>query len=125
MRPNFRAGKNIAMKVPTHEYDGTIAFYRDVLGLKECGPNPAGEVEAVSFEFGDKKLWIDRIPGMSQAEIWLEVETDDAEAASEYFAGKGCVRRDEIEPLPGGLKGFWLANPANIIHLVTETDFAV
>jgi len=54
------------------------------------------------------------------AEVWLEVITDDSEAASKYFEKNNCIRRDEIEPLPEGFKGFWVANPANIIHLVTE-----
>jgi hypothetical protein len=30
------------------------------------------------------------------------------------------VRRDEIEPLPEGFKGFWISNPANIIHLISQ-----
>jgi hypothetical protein len=40
--------------------------------------------------------------------------------ASVYFRKNSFIRRDEIEPLPDGFKGFWIANPANIIHLVTE-----
>lgn len=46
--PSFAAGRNIAMKVPPHQYDATVAFYRDVLGfhmLEEFAP-------AVAFEFG-------------------------------------------------------------------------
>jgi catechol 2,3-dioxygenase-like lactoylglutathione lyase family enzyme len=31
----FAAGRNIAMKVPPHQYEATVGFYRDVLGLKE------------------------------------------------------------------------------------------
>jgi hypothetical protein len=65
-------------------------------------------------------LWIDKIEGISQAEIWLEVITDDAETAAKYFDEKHCVRRDEIEKLPKGFRGFWIANPADIIHLITE-----
>ena len=67
-------------------------------------------------------MWLDEVPHISQAEIWLEVITDDIERASKYFDQNQCVRRDEIEVLPDGLKGFWLSNPANIIHLVTTTD---
>jgi hypothetical protein len=72
------------------------------------------------FKFGDKSLWIDKIPGIRRAEVWLEVMTEDLEAASEYLKKSNCIRRDEVEPLPKGFKGFWIANPANIIHLVTE-----
>jgi len=119
MKPKFRPGKNIAMKVPAHEYDRTVAFYRDVLGFKLMDEAPSGEMESVAFEFGDKNLWIDRVPSLSQAEIWLEVVTDDIEAASIYLENTPCIRRDEIEPLPKNFKGFWIAGPANIIHLVS------
>ena len=118
--PEFRAGKNIAMKVPEHEYLRTAAFYRDVLRFEETGTNPPEEVESTCFRFGEMTLWIDRVPGLSQAELWLEVRTSDVAAASRYLAGKDCARRDEIEPLPDSIDGFWLANPANVIHLVTK-----
>jgi hypothetical protein len=49
---------------------------------------------------------------------WLEVVTDDVVTAASHFAGWGVVRRDEIEKLPEGFNGFWIANPAGIIHLV-------
>ncbi|MGD8293677.1 MAG: VOC family protein [Desulfobacterales bacterium] len=39
MKPKFSPGKNIAMKVPTHEYDNTVAFYRDILGFEEVTSN--------------------------------------------------------------------------------------
>lgn len=118
--PKFSAGRNIAMKVPAHEYERTVGFYRDILKFKLLSPNPPGEVESTSFLFGDMVLWIDRIAGLSQAEIWLEIETSDIDAASRYLADRDCSRRDEIEPLPKSINGFWLANPANIVHLVTE-----
>ncbi len=118
MKPAFRPGKNIAMKVPAHEYDNTVAFYRDVLGFKPKSAGSPDAFESIAFEFGDKNLWIDRIAGLSQAEVWLEIETDDREAAADYLAGMGCTRRDEIEPLPEAFSGFWISNPANIIHLV-------
>ena len=30
---NFRGGRNIAMKLPPHQYEAMITFYRDTLGL--------------------------------------------------------------------------------------------
>jgi hypothetical protein len=30
------------------------------------------------------------------------------------------VRCDQIEPLPEGFEGFWIANPAAIAHLVAK-----
>jgi len=120
MKPKFTPGKNIAMKVPAHEFDKTVVFYRDILGFETTDDSSSANMESVTFRFGDKNLWIDKFPGISQAEIWLEIVTDDITAAAEYFAKNGCIRRDEIEPLPEGFKGFWLANPANIIHLINE-----
>ena len=120
MNPEFKAGNNIAMKVPFHEYDATVRFYRDILGFEEVVPPTTDAFESVIFKFGDKHLWIDKISGISQAEIWLEIVTEDIESASKHFEKHGCTRRDEIEPLPNGFKGLWLTNPANIIHLIAE-----
>lgn len=122
MKPKFSAGKNIAIKVPVHEFEQTVAFYRDILGFEQTESSSPDDFESVTFKFGDKNLWVDKIAGISQAEIWLEVVTDDIETASTYLADKDCSRRDDIEPLPQGFKAFWLANPANIIHLVNEQD---
>ena len=119
MKPKFSAGKNIAMKVPVHEFDGTVVFYRDVLGFEEVDASDGAD-DSVSFKFGDKRLWIDKVSAISQAEIWLEVVTDDVSAAAEFLEKNHCIRRDEIEPLPQGFNGFWIANPANIIHLIAD-----
>ena len=120
MKPTFTPGNNIAIKVPFHEFDKTVAFYRDILGFNVHEAFSPDGLESVVFKFGDKNLWVDRISGLSQAEIWLEVVTDDIEKAADYFKENNSIRRDEIEPLPDGLKGFWIASPANIIHLISE-----
>jgi catechol 2,3-dioxygenase-like lactoylglutathione lyase family enzyme len=122
MKPVFRAGRNIAMKVPEHEYDRTVAFYRDTLGFRHLADTAPGSAETTAFEFGDKVLWIDRAPGFSQAEMWLEVVTEDMDAAAEYLRARDCVLRDGIEPLPPDFKGFWISSPSNIIHLIAAAD---
>jgi len=38
MKPTFQPGRNIAMKVPAHEYQRTLAFYRETLALEELTP---------------------------------------------------------------------------------------
>lgn len=113
---NFAAGRNIAMKLPPHLYEATLKFYRDVLGLKQITEHPP----SVGFEFGSINLWLDRVPGISQAETWLEVVTNDIAAASEHLKAAGVVRCDEIEPLPLGFQGFWVSSPASIIHLICK-----
>jgi catechol 2,3-dioxygenase-like lactoylglutathione lyase family enzyme len=122
MKPQFSAGRNLAMKVPTHEHERTLAFYRDVLGLRQLAGAAPGSAKTAAFEFGDKVLWIDEVSGISQAELWLEIITDDIELAAQYLHDHNCVRRDGIEPLPEGFHGFWLSSPANIIHLIAAQD---
>jgi hypothetical protein len=116
MKAKIYGGIDIAMKVPPHQYEAMIAFYRDAIGLKQITDKPA----AVGFELGPNKLWIDEAPGMSQAEIWLELFTDRFDVAAAQLAEAGVVRCDSIEPLPEGFKGGWITTPANIVHMVRE-----
>lgn len=112
----FAAGRNIAMKVPPHQYEATVSFYRDVLCLKEI----IKHAPSVGFKFGSNNLWIDPVPGMSQAETWFEIVTDDIAAASRHLEASGVVRCDEIEPLPKDFQAFWVSSPSAIIHLVCK-----
>ncbi|MCU0570502.1 MAG: hypothetical protein MUF49_28505 [Oculatellaceae cyanobacterium Prado106] len=112
----FTAGRNIAMKVPPHLYEATVCFYRDVLGFEEI----TNHAPSVGFKFGTNQLWIDCVPGLSQAETWLEILTNDLAIASEHLSTAGIVRRDEIEPLPQGFQAFWISSPASIIHLICK-----
>lgn len=118
MTAKIYGGVDIAMKVPPHQYQATLAFYRDVVGLKPI----TEKAPSVGFELGPNKLWIDEAPALSQAEVWLEFFTADAAAATDHFAKAGATRCDKIEPLPDGFRGFWIASPANIVHMVREPD---
>lgn len=118
MTAQIRGGINIAMKVPPHQYDETVRFYRDVIGLKPFD----AKAPAVGFELGPNRLWIDEAPSASHAEVWLELFTDNFEAAAKHLADNSIVRRDEIEDLGEGFRGGWITNPANIIHMVREPD---
>ncbi len=111
-------GLDIAMKIPSHQFQATIAFYRDVVGLKEI----TGKAPAIGFELGPNKLWLDEAPTLSQAEVWLELFTGNFDRAADHLAAAGVVRCDAIEPLPEGFKGGWITNPANIIHMVREPE---
>jgi hypothetical protein len=116
MTAKIRGGINIAMKVPPHQYEATIAFYRDVIGLKPF----TAKAPAIGFELGPNRLWIDEAPMMSQAEVWLELFTDDFPAAADHLANAGIVRCDAIEALGEGFRGGWIVNPADIVHLVPD-----
>lgn len=115
-RPTFNPGKNVAMKVPPHQFEETVAFYGNVLGFRELSRNE----NSVVFEFGETRLWIDRVPTVSHGELWLEVIAEDTDAASAWLASHGIARCDGIERLPDDFRGFWIANPAGIVHLVAE-----
>ena len=115
MTATFEGGRNIAMKVPPHQYEATVRFYRDLLRLEQIG-DP--QENATSFRFGANRLWIDNVPTMSQAELWLELVTDDTAAAAQALSEAGVVRCDAIETLDDGFDGYWITSPASIIHLV-------
>lgn len=117
MKPKFKPGKNIAIKVPPHQFEQTVSFYRDIIGLEPVDRSSADACDSIALKFGDKNLWIDRSPSLSQAEIWLEIRTEDMEQAAAFFEKKNIIRCDDIEPLPGG---FWISSPSDIIHLVTQ-----
>jgi hypothetical protein len=112
----FTGGRNVTIKLPPEDFNDTVVFYRDTLGL----PVEFTSFTTVRVDFGPFTLWLDRIEGQRQAEIWLEVETDDADAAAQILKEAGVKRVDSIEPLPTGFRGFWIKTPAGQIHLVAE-----
>ena len=111
---SFAAGRNIAMKLPIGRYRDTVAFYRDVLGL----PVEVRSETTAVVSFGPMRLWLDRVAELEQAELWLEVETDDVAAAAARLAAAGIEQVPPAETLPEGFEGFWVRNPAGLIHLV-------
>ncbi len=115
-RPNFSAGRNIALKMPPREFQQAVAFYRDILGLEQLSADDT----SVTFRFGEMRLWIDRVPTLSQAETWLEIRTPDADAAADWLEAQGIDRCDAIEPLPEGFPGYWILAPGGIVHLIHE-----
>lgn len=118
MTTKIEGGINIAMKVPSHQYEPTIAFYRDTVGLTPI----TEKAPAVGFKLGPNQLWIDEDATMSQAEVWLELFTPDSSGALKRLADAGVVRCDPIEPLGDGFRGGWIMNPANVVHMVREPD---
>ena len=103
-------GKNIAIKVPLHKWRDTVAFYRDRVGL----PITNELTNSVGFSFGDVTLWIDRVERQSQVDVWLELFTDDPDAALRHLESP---KRDELEPLDD-VNGHWTSDPAGVILLV-------
>ncbi|QMI05168.1 hypothetical protein [Citrobacter sp. RHB25-C09] len=114
----IKGGIDIAMKVPPHQMQQTVDFYRHTIGLPEI----TDKMPAIGFVLGPNRLWIDEAPGLSQAEIWLELFTTDFRQAEKYTEEKGVVRCDAIEHLPAGFKGGWIMNPCNIVHMLREPE---
>lgn len=112
----FSGGRNMAMKLPAHQFDATLRFYRDTLGLPVTMMADGTPV----VEYGSIRLWLDRSEKVSQAELWLEIVAKDAGEAKTVLAEADVVRCDRIEPLPSGFRGFWVMSPANVVHLVAE-----
>ena len=62
------------------------------------------EPDICGFQFGEVQLWLDRVATVSQAELWLQVDTPAVTVAKEYLEQEEVVRCDEIEPLPDLIK---------------------
>ena len=116
--PQFSGGANIAIKCPSHTYEQTVAFYRDTLGL----PLIEEEKDGCIFQFGPNRLWIDNVPNLSHPDIWLELETNDTEAAASFLKVHGVSRRDEVEQLREDFNGFFISAPNGVIHLVVGPE---
>jgi len=105
------------MKVPANQFADTVEAYRQLgIPLLEHSESHA------SFDFGPIRLHIDKAAGLRQSQVWLELITSDAGAAAALVAAQGFKRCDEVEPLPDGYSGFWVMNPAAIVHLVSEQE---
>src|SRR5215470_8740316 len=104
--PQFSGGANIAIKCPMHIYEETVAFYRDTLALPLIEEESDGSI----FQFGPNRLWIDKVPNLSHPDIWLEIETNDTEAAAAYLRVHNVPRRDEVEQLLDDFNGFFVSD---------------
>jgi len=104
------------MKIPPAEYESTLRFYRDVVGLRQLESYKPDSV----FQFGSSLLWLDCMPEVKQTEVWLELLTSDTTLAAEYLSRSGVEGCDSVEKLPPGLESFWVRSPAPILHLRPE-----
>jgi hypothetical protein len=110
----IQPGRNIAIKVPQHRWEETVAFYRDRVGLEIV----RAQDTSIAFRFGAMTLWIDRVPHQSQVDVWLELFSDNPGAA---LTKLGSPQRDELEPLDG-VQGHWTSDPAGTVLLVRRDD---
>ncbi|WP_432071134.1 VOC family protein [Streptomyces sp. AA1529] len=124
-QPEFTAGLNIAMKIPKAQYEATVVFYRDTLGfdVREEDVSYAPTVSRThSVRFGPNTLWLDRVDNYSLPDLWLQLHTDDLDAATAALAGTGIRPCDEVEPLHNlESRTHWIKNPAGVVHLLAES----
>jgi len=74
--------------------------------LFQPGDNIAMKVPAAEFE---------AVVVFYERTLGFRVESREAETVRfDYGGGK------HLEPLPEGMKAFWIKNPAGVVHLVTE-----
>lgn len=124
-RPSIRPGANIAMKIPRADYEATVSFYRDVLGLTVT-PAEGHGYRSCKVAFGSITLWLDEFVTYARSELWLELVTDDLAAAMTHLRADGISPCDEVEPLPPGVRAHWLRSPAGVVHLLRqESDGSV
>lgn len=117
--PTFTAGLNIAMKIPSADFDATVTFYRDVLGfdVTEEDPGTPSISRSCAVRFGPNTLWLDRADDAARSDLWLQLRTDDVEAATARLAEAGIGTCDEMEQLSDP-NAHWIKNPAGVVHLL-------
>ncbi|MGH9024627.1 MAG: VOC family protein [Acidimicrobiia bacterium] len=62
------------------------------------------------------------VDAYAQSGLWLELSTNDLEAATERLGAAGIHPRDEIEPIIPGGRTHWVRNPAGIVHLLAAVE---
>ena len=118
----FSGGINIALKISKHSYEETVRFYRDVLRMSpEERPMDHPTVSRTHrVVFGPNILWLDCVDNYAHSETWLELNTQDVEAATRYLAKSGTRTCDDIEQVPDGMH--WIMDPAGTVFILKEGE---
>lgn len=116
----FNGGINIAIKIPSHKYEETVAFYREILKLNvtEVPIEHPTISRSHKAEFGPNILWLDCIDNYTHSETWLELRTDNVAKAAEYLKKKGVETRDELEQIPEDKH--WIMDPAGTVFILDK-----
>ncbi|MGP4041216.1 hypothetical protein ACTWP4_15150 [Gracilibacillus sp. D59] len=62
----IEGGNNIAIKIPKYRFKETVAFKKDILGLRL----KVKEEKSFAFEFGGSTLWLDCMDNYSQQDVY-------------------------------------------------------
>lgn len=115
MNPEFKAGINIAIKIPKSKYEQTVAFYRDILKLEieEKAIDHPTVSRTHQVRFGHNIIWLDCVDNYTHSETWLQLKVSDVGEAALYLKSKGVETCDEIEELPENMH--WITDPAGTV----------
>ncbi len=106
----FRAGRNVAVRVPADQWEQTLRFYDRGLGLRRLESG----APSVAFELGPDRLWVIRVTTLDAAEIWLEFQTDSADVMADYLLRPDVIPCDDTIAAPtGGFQTMWISSAAN------------
>ena len=122
MTAKFEGGINIAIKIPKSKYEETVAFYRDILKLpvaEKTIDNPTVS-RTHEVKFGNNIVWLDCVDNYTHSEVWLEIRTDNVNAATEYLKSKGINTCDELEKIPEDLH--WIMDPAGTVFILDKQE---
>lgn len=83
----FKAGNNIRMRIPTKMFEETLHFYRDILLLdsEEIFFTQLNSLRLAKIIFGSINLWLHEIPDNAKPEIFLEINTNQINAALDFL----------------------------------------
>lgn len=115
METKFEGGINIAIKLPKHKYDETVAFYRDILKLeiKEVPIDNPTVSRTHSVQFGNNIIWLDCVDNYTHSETWLQLTVPNVEEATTYLKQNGVETCDEIEQIPNNMH--WIMDPSGTV----------
>ena len=122
MHPKFKAGINIAIKIPKSKYDKTVAFYKDILKLEvEEKPIDNPTISRThEVKFGNNVIWLDCVDNYTHSETWLQLTVQNVDEATDYLLSKGVETCDEIEELPKNMH--WIQDPAGTVFNLQQRD---
>ncbi len=126
------ADSMIIATIPVTDLDRSLAFYRDVLGLKVVDQNAA----AIRFEAGNTQLSTFKRPAVERGHTMAHFEVPDIEAAMADLRSRGAVfeeyaigpvaTTDGIANYAPGVRGAWLKDPdGNVLGLREGPQFGV
>lgn len=120
----FSGGPNIAIKIPKNQYEATVAFYMEVLGMEvEERPISHPTVSRTHrVKFGSNVLWLDCVDNYSRPETWLELNVGDVPKATAYLQNQGISTWDELEEIPENMH--WITDPAGNVFLLSSKEEA-